>query len=75
MRPKLWRTKKAKITLDRLSELTGFPKGYLSEVENGIKPGSAKLIRAYKSASKGLVDFDDFPVAPKKIRAEAAAYQ
>lgn len=36
------------LTLDEMSERLGFAKGYLSEVENGLKAGSRRLFEAYQ---------------------------
>ncbi|MDR3424415.1 MAG: helix-turn-helix transcriptional regulator [Alphaproteobacteria bacterium] len=53
---RLWREFR-RMTLDKLSQATGIAKGYLSEVENGKKPGSAASL---KVCAKALcVDLDD----------------
>lgn len=36
------------LTLDEMSKRVGFAKGYLSEVENGLKTGSRRLFEAYQ---------------------------
>ncbi len=53
---KLWREFR-KINLSQLSDLTGIAKGYLSEIENGKKPGSASTLKACAKALR--VDMDD----------------
>ncbi|MDD5587076.1 MAG: helix-turn-helix transcriptional regulator [Alphaproteobacteria bacterium] len=45
------------MTLDQLSKATGIAKGYLSEVENGKKPGSAASLKACAKALE--IDLDD----------------
>jgi len=61
MKPSEWR-KKAGMTLEELSQKLGFEKGYLSEVENGKKPGSLRLAKAYFNVSKGEVTLSDFNI-------------
>lgn len=59
MTPLEWRQKKG-LTLDRVSEEIGFPKGYLSEVERGLKRGSIRLAGAYHNFTNGEVSYADF---------------
>lgn len=61
MSPKEWREQNA-LSLEKLESIIGFAKGYLSEVENGKKPGSLRLAQAYHKISKGKVSLDDFPI-------------
>lgn len=59
MTPKSWR-KQQKMTLEQLSNMIGFSQGHLSEIENGKKNGSAKLVNAYYRISGGQVTANDF---------------
>lgn len=59
MSPLEWR-KNEGLTLDELAAKIGFAKGYLNEVENGLKPGSLRLAHAYHDISKGKVSLADF---------------
>ncbi|HUY67766.1 MAG TPA: helix-turn-helix transcriptional regulator [Alphaproteobacteria bacterium] len=53
---RLWREHRG-LTLAQLGKKTGIAKGYLSEVENGKKPGS---VAAFKKCARVLrVDLDD----------------
>ena len=48
------------LTLDEMSERLGFAKGYLSEVERGIKAGSRNLFEAYKREFGEKVTYESF---------------
>ena len=48
------------LTLDEMSERLGFAKGYLSEVERGIKSGSRNLFEAYKREFGEKVSYESF---------------
>lgn len=48
------------LTLDQMSERLGFSKGYLSEVERGIKQGSRNLFEAYRREFGEKVTYDGF---------------
>lgn len=53
---RIWREFR-KMSLDQLSRATDIAKGYLSEVENGKKPGSAATLKACAKVLR--VDLDD----------------
>lgn len=53
---RLWREHRG-MTLDAISRATGVAAGYLSEIENGKKPGSVATLR--KCATALGVDLDD----------------
>jgi hypothetical protein len=55
-RLRLWREHR-ELTLAQLSKKTGIAKGYLSEVENKKKPGSAAALK--KCAQALRIDLDD----------------
>lgn len=56
MKPKEWRLQ-AKVTLEQIAEKAGYSgTSYISEFENGKKPASLKLARAYHELSGGQVN-------------------
>jgi hypothetical protein len=59
MKPKEWRLSE-KLTLVGLSELMGFSDGYISDVENGVRGASGRMMSSYYRVSKGLVTPADF---------------
>jgi transcriptional regulator with XRE-family HTH domain len=60
MKPKSWRKAK-KLTLSALSKkMGGIATGYLSEIENGKKDASGRVIKLYHKLSKGVVSPADF---------------
>jgi transcriptional regulator with XRE-family HTH domain len=59
MNAKQWRKSK-KLTLKALAEKIGCVNSYVSEVENGVKPPSGKILRAYYKLSNGQVTPSDF---------------
>lgn len=60
MKPKLWRMSE-NLTLQALSKRIGLAgTGYLSEVENGVKNPSGRILTAYHKFSKGRVSPADF---------------
>lgn len=48
------------LTLDKMSERLGYSKGYLSEVERGLKDGSRSLFEAYKREFGEKVTYESF---------------
>lgn len=48
------------MTLDQMSERLGFAKGYLSEVERGIKRGSHRLFEAYQREFGKKITYESF---------------
>jgi transcriptional regulator with XRE-family HTH domain len=48
------------LTLDEMSERLGYAKGYLSEVERGIKSGSRMLYEAYKREFGDKITYEGF---------------
>jgi len=48
------------MTLDDMSERLGYAKGYLSEVERGIKSGSRNLFEAYRREFGEKVTYESF---------------
>lgn len=60
MNPKEWRLKND-LTLEDLSQKMGYSNtGYLSEVENGVKRPSGRLLTEYDRLSNGIVRPSDF---------------
>jgi DNA-binding XRE family transcriptional regulator len=53
---RIWREHRG-LTLTALAERADVPQGYLSEIENGKKPGSVKTLKALATALN--VDLDD----------------
>lgn len=72
MHPKIWRVSVVNLTLKALSaKMGGIATGYLSEVENGIKDPSGRLLKFYHKLSKGSVTPGDFkrktkPAKPRR---------
>jgi len=62
---RIWREHR-RLTLRRLSEESGVPQGYLSEIETGKKPGSLDAMARIARAM--AVPLDDLAPAPKKRR-------
>ncbi len=48
------------MTLSEMSQRLGFAKGYLSEVERGVKNGSRNLFEAYRREFGEKITYDSF---------------